>query len=399
MGMAKVLQGILRSIRRWPTRVTSDVGQSEITPPQHVEVQFAGQLSFEYETALDQILSLGLWRGASASNNHKILCRRFGLVSGKTETLEAIGTDLGITRERVRQIQQKALIHIRRSIHSMELPRSFICLVKQEIDGKGGAIAKEDVLKLVGDRAPTLRYNRDMGVAFILFFSPFAIDLPNSAEDRWIVYDSDAQRSRFEMASHCIQAHLRANGPSQRDHLISSLAGNGIEADAVRTSLVINAVTTKIEDHVWLANPPKWHFVLTGLRRLGQPAHFSEIAAQVNSQLDAGHGMTERAVHAALAAKEPRVFRRVGLGTFGLAEWGLPVAKDSVDLVCQILEGELNWLTFQEITIKARAFGWQAKPQSIKMALHLEAQKSRRRVRSIGSNTFARYGLSWWNDP
>ena len=150
---------------------------------------------------------------------------------------------------------------------------------------------------------------------------------------------------------------------------------------------------------MWLADPPKWHFVLTGLRRLGKPAHFSEIARQVNSQLDSSHDMAERAVHAALGANEPRVFRRVGLGTFGLAEWGLPVAKDSVDLVRQILEGELNWLTFQEIAIKARSLGWQVQPKSIKMALDLEDQKPTRRVRSIGANTSARYGLSWWNDP
>ena len=47
-----------------------------------------------------------------------------------------------------------------------------------------------------------------------------------------------------------------------------------------------------------------------------------------------------------------------------------------------MLEGELDWLTFQEIAIKARSLGWQAKPQSIKMALDLEEQKPSRRVRS-----------------
>ena len=263
---------------------------------------------------MDQIMRLGLWRGASASNNHEVLCRRFGLVSGKTDTLEAIGTDLGLSRERVRQIQQRALSHIRRRIHSVELHRSFICLVENEIAERGGAIAKDDVLKLVGHGAPSRHYSRDMSLAFILLFSPFAIDRPNSAEDRWIVYDSDAHRSRFEMTANCIQAHLRANGPSQRDHLISAIASNGIEAATVRASLAIDAMTIETEGYVWLSNSPKWHFVLTGLRRLGKPAHFSEIARQVNSQLGSGHGMTERAVHAALGANEPRVFRRVGLG-------------------------------------------------------------------------------------
>ena len=57
------------------------------------------------------------------------------------------------------------------------------------------------MLKLVGHGGPRLRYNREMSLAFILLFSPFAIDLPNSAEGHWIVYDSDAHRSRLEMVA------------------------------------------------------------------------------------------------------------------------------------------------------------------------------------------------------
>ena len=399
MGSANVLQRILRPIRRRPTRAAPDVGHSDVTPPEHAEVQPIGAQHFDYEASLDEILALGLWKGASPRNNREILCRRFGLISGKAETLESIGADLGLSRERVRQIQQRALSGIRRHISSVDLHHSFVRIVEHEMAERGGAIGKEDVLKLIPHGEPFARYSRDMSVAFVLSFSPFVVKLPRNAEDRWIVYKSDAYRSQLETTANCIQAHLRANGPLQPDDLISVIASDEAEAATVRVSLAIDDMTTETEGYVWLAEPPKWHFHLTALRRLGKPAHFTEIARQVNRQLDSGHSMTERAVHATLGTHEPRVFRRVGLGTFGLAEWGLPIAKDSVDLVCQILEGELNWLTFQEITTKARALGWQAKPQSIKMALHLEDQKPTRRLRSIGSKASARYGLSWWNDP
>jgi RNA polymerase sigma factor (sigma-70 family) len=41
-----------------------------------------------------------------------ILVKRFGLLGGETETLEKIGNDVGVTRERIRQIEAKTIIKI-----------------------------------------------------------------------------------------------------------------------------------------------------------------------------------------------------------------------------------------------------------------------------------------------
>jgi RNA polymerase primary sigma factor len=43
-----------------------------------------------------------------------VLERRFGLANGQTQTLERIGQELGITRERVRQLETRALKELRR---------------------------------------------------------------------------------------------------------------------------------------------------------------------------------------------------------------------------------------------------------------------------------------------
>ena len=43
----------------------------------------------------------------------QIIELRFGLLDGRTRTLEEIGGVLNLTRERIRQIERKALIHLR----------------------------------------------------------------------------------------------------------------------------------------------------------------------------------------------------------------------------------------------------------------------------------------------
>jgi RNA polymerase primary sigma factor len=50
----------------------------------------------------------------------KIISQRFGLDGGKPKTLEDVGRDFGITRERIRQLQNSALTKLRRALSRKE---------------------------------------------------------------------------------------------------------------------------------------------------------------------------------------------------------------------------------------------------------------------------------------
>src|SRR3989344_2424063 len=75
--------------------------------------------------------------------NKDIISRRFGLKNGKKETLESIGKSYGITRERVRQIEESTLGQLMKSISSSGSDLNKYSNLAADIIGRSGGIIKE----------------------------------------------------------------------------------------------------------------------------------------------------------------------------------------------------------------------------------------------------------------
>jgi len=56
------------------------------------------------------------------NRERKIIFQRFGLDGGKPKTLEEVGKKFGVTRERIRQLQNIALVKLRRALAKKEKP-------------------------------------------------------------------------------------------------------------------------------------------------------------------------------------------------------------------------------------------------------------------------------------
>jgi RNA polymerase nonessential primary-like sigma factor len=58
--------------------------------------------------------SIALWLNQLTDKQREVVSRRFGLLGHDSCTLEEVGQEIGLTRERVRQIQVEALKRLRR---------------------------------------------------------------------------------------------------------------------------------------------------------------------------------------------------------------------------------------------------------------------------------------------
>ncbi|TSC94358.1 MAG: RNA polymerase primary sigma factor [Candidatus Berkelbacteria bacterium Athens1014_28] len=75
------------------------------------------------ESAIYQLLKgdVGKFLEFLAPREQKVLKMRFGLETGRTHTLEEVGKEFGVTRERIRQIEAKALQKLKKSEQSENL--------------------------------------------------------------------------------------------------------------------------------------------------------------------------------------------------------------------------------------------------------------------------------------
>ena len=70
--------------------------------------------------------SLDEWVGALNPRSREVVLRRFGLRGYDSQTLQAIGEAMGLTRERVRQIQVDALARLREVLEANGLTRELL---------------------------------------------------------------------------------------------------------------------------------------------------------------------------------------------------------------------------------------------------------------------------------
>lgn len=312
-------------------------------------------ITFKPKSTTKNLLSL---LGERARN---VAINRFGLgKSPQKRTLESIGQEYGITRERVRQIENFALKTIKNSdIYAEE----GVVLQELEdlINSLGGILPEKELLSLI---------SLDQGVQNHIFFLLTLGDaFEKKKEDRhfnhrWSV--DDTVSNRVHQALHSLYQELTKDDLIPESEIIemfskklSGVSDAHRKKDILRRWLGLSKTVGRNQLGEWgLTSSPNIKargirdYAYLVIRRHGSPLHFTEVAEQIAEIFD-------RPAHIATChnelIKDKKRFALVGRGLYGLTEWGYSngVVRDVIVKVLKE-EGPLSKEDLVEKILKER---------------------------------------------
>ena len=256
--------------------------------------------------------------------NRDIISRRFGLKNGKKETLESIGHGYGITRERVRQIEEFALKQLSKfAVENADIA-GYVNWAGNLVDSKGGVIKERDLFKAFSGQESDSSANASL--LFVLSVSGGLVRFPES-DEFYAFWSSDDQKlNSFKNAvAALINSLERGRSVVPSDELNSFAQNNSInnvEACLSVSKLINQNIFGQVGLVSWPEVKPrgvkdKAYMVL---KRASLPKHFGEIARLINDARFSSKRANVQTVHNELI-KDPR-FVLVGRGMYALSEWG-----------------------------------------------------------------------------
>lgn len=255
-----------------------------------------------------------------------IMRRRYGLEEGEGETLEAIGQRYGITRERVRQIEEFSLRAIRKS-PAFGATRAVFDELKSALHEYGGVAHEREFLNHL-DKNQAIQNNLHFLLVLGDEFTRLKED--DHFHHRWTVDTTFADR--VHEALHGVAKTLSDTDLLSEREMVSRLltalqeeGGNSeLEEKARRWLLISKHLGVSPVGEWGLANSPSVRvrgvrdYAFLVLRKQGSPMHFLEVAKAIKS-------LFERQANPATCHNElikDQRFVLVGRGIYALTEWG-----------------------------------------------------------------------------
>lgn len=257
-----------------------------------------------------------------------VIEKRFGLKGGKKKTLEAIGKEYKITRERVRQIEQDALKHLSRPEDQREI-EPLLHSLKEHIRDHGGVVAENHFSEMLSSpqRAPHLAFLLEIGEPFLRMpesdaFHPcwttdkeLAVKVGRIVESG-MTHLASKQKPIPEAELHAVLTnHAReilGEELSEKKRQTYLATSKHIKKNPLGEFGLAKWPTVSprgVKDKAYLV-----------LAKSGSPLHFREVAKAINTLRWTGKKAHPQTVHNELI-KDDR-FVLVGRGLYALKEWG-----------------------------------------------------------------------------
>jgi hypothetical protein len=292
------------------------------------------------------------------SRSKDIVSRRYGIASGTSETLESIGKEYGITRERVRQIQSQARRALREHKADLEpVARVFLDIFQRY----GGILAEAHVVQLVNEYSQKA-YPATITSFYLDVLPPYEyVSRDSTFAPHWRHNDVRQPHANkvVEVAESILTTHKHPIAEEKLLAFVTSAlheAGVRVPEAHVRAELTASKRIAKTTFGEWgLTEWPETNPRGVGdkayavMRRHGKPEHFTKITELIN-QADFDHKKANpQTVHNELIKDERFVL--VGRGLYGLAEWGY-IPGTVADVIASLLSQAGKPLTRDEVVEK-----------------------------------------------
>jgi RNA polymerase primary sigma factor len=116
----------LKSVGIRPASLDAPIGDDDSTEFAEIVEDEEAQTPFELLRDKNLLHEMDGLLDVLDAREKKIISQRFGLDGGTPKTLEDVGKDFGITRERIRQLQNIALTKLRSALSKKEDPRKLL---------------------------------------------------------------------------------------------------------------------------------------------------------------------------------------------------------------------------------------------------------------------------------
>ena len=316
----------------------------------------------------------------------EVMRLRYGLEDRPTCKLEEIGRRLGLTRERIRQIEQKAVAKLQHP-YRRRLIAPLVASLERALCDADGVLSIQAAQATIAARVDDPTIVSESLIAFVLLFAPAVVritGLPAIALNR-LPYGSHiasipAVCAALKRALHEAHTALTSEELLARVATASDTGSRGLDVPGLLIAACLRAHPdiAENEDGTWKLRHQthsRLGDIIIVLREHGKPLHFTEIAARANQRLPVDRQTNPRSIHAQLGSYS-KIFARVGPGTFGLAEWGLVPEHDSAETAFRILCETGHPLEI-DVLIDHVLERWQMQRGSIRAALRLDPRFTR----------------------
>jgi DNA-directed RNA polymerase delta subunit len=284
-----------------------------------------------------------------------IFDRRFGVKSGEPETLEAIGQTLGITRERVRQIEEAGFSYVRKNNQSSldSIYVDFADYFKKQ----GGFKKEENVLEELGGK------NQKSYVLFLLTLGEQFSKVCEKKDYNYFWSDLPNAQIKVKETLNSLASQMQKIGhPIPKKDFYAEVAKNqGLSELATLSYLEVSKrIQPNKEGALGLVEWPEIKprgvkdkaFLV--FKKHGKPLHFTDVAKFIDKfdYSPANKKTYPQTVHNELI-KDAR-FVLVGRGTYALSEWGY-VPGTIKDIITKVLEDQKQPMHRDEVVGKVLA--------------------------------------------